>query len=180
MDSLEKLHRHTGSDQPQVSIQDLDGYTGSTTTYLRGDGTFATPTSFSAHTSPIELKASADTERSNGDQSDAEKLNYHKYKEITMNISGTANVYFELATGNTSQSVYGRIYKNDVAVGTERTTTAQYSSFANYSEDISFVSGDKIQLYIKTATPNPNNVSAWCRNFRIYYEYYTTPTVNTN
>ena len=57
---------------------------------------------------------------------------------------------------------YGRIYKNSIALGTERiNNTMAYSTF---SEDLEFKVGDLIQLYAKVSSVSTVYVS----NFRIY------------
>ncbi len=55
-------------------------------------------------------------------------------------------ISFEMKTSNVGNVVYGRIYRNGVAVGTERSTTL--ISYTTYSQDITgWSEGDTIQLY---------------------------------
>lgn len=69
-------------------------------------------------------------------------MTYTKVKEFVANGTGTIYTTFTLfnASGGTP---YGRIYKNGVAVGTER------SGNGTYTETISVATGDLVQLYIK-------------------------------
>ncbi len=76
----------------------------------------------------------------------------------------TLRIKFDLKSASSSYTAYGRIYRNGVAVGTERSTTS--TSFVNYSEDISgWSSGDLIQVYTKISTYGIASVG---RNLRAY------------
>lgn len=96
--------------------------------------------SFGALSAGDNLIGSATTERTS--TSDA----YEKVKEIECTDNGTYRVKFTIRTDNGSDAVYGRIYKNGVAIGTERNTNS--TSYVEYSQDIAFSEGDLIQLYI--------------------------------
>lgn len=84
---------------------------------------------------------------------------YTKKKEIIIASGGTARVYFEMH-GNFGSYAYGKIYKNDIAHGTERSTNS--ASYLTYSEDLEFAKGDKVQLYCKTEADHAD-----FRNFRL-------------
>ncbi len=71
---------------------------------------------------------------------------YQKQKEIQVNWGGTVRVSFNLYRIN-GAAAYGRIYKNGVAVGIERSTNSDTSII--YTEDFSVNPGDKIQLYCR-------------------------------
>ena len=119
------------------------------------------------------LLKSADTERNTSTDTD-----YVLKKEISVtNGGGTFRIKFDIhGTGAPApRGAYAKIYRNGVAVGTERVdTTGVYQTF---SEDISgWKSGDLIQLYLKTYQ---NGDNAFCRNFRIYGDVYYF-TVNTD
>ena len=102
------------------------------------------------------LRAYADTEGTGA------ITTYVKKKEIVLDFGGAVRIKFDLKHSG-SGTCYGRIYRNGVAVGTERSTTS--STYVTFSEDISGWSpGDLCQLYIKQAS-NPN--ADW-RNFRLY------------
>lgn len=102
------------------------------------------------------VNLSADAERTSATQV------YNKSKEIVCPFYGVINVYFEIRSNVGDYDVYGRIYKNGTPVGIERST--QSTSYVSYNEDISFVPGDRIQLYI-----HPDSVSDQMRtrNFRL-------------
>lgn len=65
--------------------------------------------------------------------------------------SGTVTVNFSIKRGGSSGTCYGRIYKNGVAVGTER-TDASANSFSNYSEDISVSAGDYLEIWCRMSS----------------------------
>ena len=107
------------------------------------------------------LKISADAERT-------EALPvYTKVKEVLVRLPGSVRIKFDLKSSVSGQNSRGRIYKNGVAFGTERSTTS--NSYTTYSEDLTFSAGDLIQLYIRDAENTEANV-AYAKNFRIYYD----------
>jgi hypothetical protein len=78
---------------------------------------------------------------------------YYKLKEVQIKvISGTLMTYFELRTPNASYPAYGRVYKNGVALGTERSTTS--TSFVGFSEALSFSANDLYQVYAYQGATN--------------------------
>ncbi len=94
-------------------------------------------------------------------QENTSSLSYVKLKEFTIGSKHTGvalNVTFILAGSGQPGSEWGRIYKNDVAFGTERTTAG------TYTESITFSTGDKIQIYAKSSAVDH---SAVISNFRI-------------
>jgi hypothetical protein len=120
-------------------------------------------------TTSANLKQSADTEQTSTSDT------YVKVKEILMQISGNARFDFDLKGTGAPPTSYGRIYKNGVAFGTEQSST---DSYVTKTENLSFVAGDLIQLYIHD---NPgDDVSV--RNFRVYYDRQTAvdTIVNTD
>jgi hypothetical protein len=81
-------------------------------------------------------------------------------------ISGVIRVKFSLAPTINGQTVYGRLYKNAVAIGTEQSTAD--SGGVEFSEDINFgvlAPSDTIELWVKGATSNINTY-----NYRLYYD----------
>lgn len=96
---------------------------------------------------------------------------YTKVKEISVGISGTVSVYF--AMQSSSLPLYARIYKNGSAVGTERYLD---DGSSNYTENVSVVAGDLVQLYIKAASSNGGTIS----NFKILVAKAPTAFVITN
>ncbi|MBW2648963.1 MAG: hypothetical protein JRC53_03965 [Deltaproteobacteria bacterium] len=101
-------------------------------------------------------------------KSDAEtteaSASYVKHKEIVIGRTGTYRVKFDLKTSQSGYRVYGRIYRNGVAVGTEQSTTSD--SYVTMSEDISgWSAGDLLQLYLKAHDAGP---APTVRNLRVY------------
>lgn len=109
-------------------------------------------------TASDNLKTSADTEQSQVG------VGYTKKKEIRFYNSGTVRVTFDMKVTPGGANAFGRIYVNDVAVGTSQTNTS--ATYINYSEDISVNAGDKLQLYIQASNPD----TCYIRNFRASYD----------
>jgi hypothetical protein len=94
---------------------------------------------------------------------------YVKKKEIKVGRNGTATVSFSIGGGTTAYPIYGRIYVNGLAVGTERThSTTEYSS---YSENIAIAQGDLVQLYLKA------NEKIYHKQWKDFYIKCTDPIV---
>lgn len=92
-----------------------------------------------------EIQATADTERTTSSNT------YVKLKDISINnIGGVIHTTFDLKTDNGANAAFGRVYVNDIAVGTERTTTS--TSFVTFVEDITVVAGDNVQIYAHTTS----------------------------
>lgn len=105
------------------------------------------------------LLMSANTQRGN-----ANVFTYTKYKEAVIFTPGTYRVTFDLSNqGNGSSHAYGRIYKNDVAYGTERVDSSTGGNWSSFSEDLVFAKGDLVQLYSKC-----DGYYNLVQNFRIY------------
>ena len=102
------------------------------------------------------LVVAADTEGSTS------STTYVKVKEIELTgMQGALRVAFDLRSSIDGQSSYGQIYKNGVAIGTERLRSG--NTYITYTEDFSGLAvGDKIQLYAKKGTSTCNY-----RNFRL-------------
>lgn len=92
-------------------------------------------------------------------------------KEIKAARAGTLTVKFTLRSGNAGQAMYGKIYLDDVATGTERANDTV--SNVEYSEDFTVSVGTKIQLYVK--------VSACCglKYYSTFGVFATQPEVAT-
>jgi len=77
---------------------------------------------------------------------------YTKKAEAYIAQEGSLRIKFKLKNDDIgSVNVYGRIYRNGVAIGTERVT--QSTSYVEYSEDIAGWSiGDLCQIYLKTSS----------------------------
>jgi len=120
---------------------------------------------YMVHKPSDNLKASSDSEQN------TTSATYVKIKEIVVadyapkindKDVGKLRIKFDLATNDTSVAAYGRIYKNGVALGTERST--QQTTYQTYTEDLEFKAGDKIQLYAHSDGSKLAKVS----NFRVY------------
>jgi hypothetical protein len=78
-----------------------------------------------------------------------------KVKEILIKQGGTYRVGFRLRSTSVSGTAVGQIYKNGVAVGTSRSTTATtYSAGTTYEENITCNAGDLLQLYTYCIQPS--------------------------
>lgn len=108
--------------------------------------------------------ASADTERTDVTGT------YTKKKEIEVAEGGTYRVVFDIRTDNVADAAYGRVYKNGSAFGTEQSTNS--ATYVTKTEDLAFVPGDLIQLYIHRSGTS----TALTQNFRLSL-YGRNPTL---
>lgn len=113
-------------------------------------------------TLPFYVGTGAEQNYSSDVQASTPSTSYVQLKELVVPFSGTVNVYFEVGSTASAYTAYGRIYKNGVAVGTERTGDTTPDS---YTEDIAVTRGDKLQLYAKIQAGG--TASALVQNFRI-------------
>jgi len=114
------------------------------------------------------LRASANTERITTTSNASPTT--EKKKEIIAPISGIYRIKFDFkGAGTNSQGA--RIYRNDVAYGTDRTDNNDY--YQTYSEDLYFSAGDDIQLYLTALGTGGSAGTAYIKNFRIYYDLGT-------
>ena len=92
---------------------------------------------------------------------------YTKKKTITLdtlhNTPSTIRISFDLKSETFMTNVYGRIYKNGGAVGTERTFNG--TTYQEYTEDLSLEDGDTLELWTKSS--NPGTVDVSIQNFRV-------------
>lgn len=195
-----EIHTHNGIDALRVKSADLEGaYDGSGSVKLTGDQTVAGIKTFSSipvlpvsdpttdnqavrkayvdtRFAATEIHAS-DTLRDSADISrETNSASYVKGKEIQYNdITGTIRVKFDLGgkAGGTGNA-YARIYKNNVAYGTERITPT--NTKVTFSEDLTFATGDLIQIYYKQVS---SNTTALLQNFQLYYDKAFTITPGT-
>lgn len=75
---------------------------------------------------------------------------YVKIKEFYCNRNGNLSTTMELWNIDLAGAVYGRIYRNGSAIGTERITSGQTQG--SWSENISVSIGDLIQFYSHIST----------------------------
>lgn len=72
---------------------------------------------------------------------------YVVIRRIQVFATGTIKTRMHLESNSSGKTIYGRVYKNGVAVGTERSDT---SSYHTYDENISVTYGDILELYCKS------------------------------
>ena len=87
--------------------------------------------------------ASAPTERN------TTNATYTKKKEIEIKRGGIVTVTFSIRHAWSHLTAYGKIYVNDVDVGTERQRTAD--TYETFVENITVVAGDLLQVFIKSS-----------------------------
>ncbi|MDN5318003.1 MAG: hypothetical protein PWR08_2128, partial [Thermoanaerobacterium sp.] len=93
---------------------------------------------------------------------------YTEKKACIIGRGGTVRISFTLDSLSSSTTVYGRIYKNGVAVGTERSTTS--TKPVVFTEDIAVSQNDRISLYLRTSSNRDGNL-ARSREFVIRVNY---------
>ena len=130
---------------PTLSVPIIADYTSGQHTHnnAAGGGQISTAgiTEFTAQTAGDYLLVENTTART------VTTTTYAKYKETKVGVGGTYRIKFSMKA-NTSGTIYGQIYRNGVAVGTERSTTS--TTITEFSEDIGgWSSGDLVQLYSK-------------------------------
>lgn len=93
---------------------------------------------------------------------------YQKVKEITVAFTGTLAVAFDLRrnpAGPGTPLVYGRVYRNGGAVGTEQSTNS--ATYVNKSQDIAgWAFGDTCELWLRS-TYSAGVHSVFAKNFRV-------------
>ena len=114
------------------------------------------------------LLISSDTERQTNSGS------YVKLKEIHIPKGGTLRIKFSVAGTISGQgTAYAQIYRNGVAVGTERSAPLG-GGYEEFSEDISgWEPDDFVQIYAKMSGAVVSKV----KNFRIYGTLFYAPEV---
>lgn len=106
---------------------------------------FVTPYLLRAFANPYTISAWSTTITSATTSQNITAASYTKYKEIQATIDWTYTVEFTLLWVN-GRNTFWRIYKNGVAVWTERNTSSAVWDQI-YSENLSFVAWDLIQIY---------------------------------
>lgn len=121
---------------------------------------------------PIGIYTTASDVLLNSDDTEEYKYGqeYEVQKEfdpLLLNLhsnDSTLRIKFDIKTSANLNDVYGRIYRNGVAVGTERTTSSII--YTTYSQDISgWSEDDLIQLYTYSGAMG---VRPYVENFRVY------------
>lgn len=135
----------------QTSVKDADD---STNGYIYKD-LRRVINKLDVHYPGTEILGASDAEKA----IDASETTYTKKKEILIGKAGRVTVSFELKRdGGVS---YGKIYINDIAVGTERMDNT--SSYVKFDEDFDVSIGDLIQIYGKC----PSGGGGKIQRFRI-------------
>lgn len=89
-------------------------------------------------------------------------------KETLITTTGIMRTSFDLKQSNALAVAYGKVYRNGVAVGTERTTSL--TTYQTFTEDILFAAGDLYQIYVKVS----GGWSAFVRNQKVLGTIVTT------
>lgn len=91
---------------------------------------------------------------------------YSKIKEIQVTKTGTYRVRFDIAPSNGGgETMFGQIYRNGIAYGTERSAATGGNLFVTFAENLEFKAGDLLQLYVKTSGGSP---SASAKNLQVF------------
>lgn len=106
-------------------------------------------------------------------QTDTFSATYVLMKEIYVPRAGTLTMEFDMHSSG-GQVAFGRIYKNGVAAGTERSTSN--TAWTSFSENIAVSAGDLVQLYAKTSN---TSIQAWVRNFKLKTNFTSNVPVVT-
>lgn len=102
---------------------------------------------------------------------DAEKssdsLTYVKIKEILLNEDlSVVRIYFQHKATSSGPIGYAKIYKNGVAIGTERSQAG--SAWISYNEDFAnLVNGDLIQIYVKSTLAG---YGSFIKSFQLHFD----------
>jgi hypothetical protein len=135
-----------------VAVARLGSGSPSATTYLRGDGAWTIAPENGYYTAGNTFTILSMPTAREGSES-----TYTKVKEGYLLRGGTLRISFDLGNDTGSIVAYGRIYRNGVAVGTERTHND--NSYETFTEDISgWSAGDQVQLYCKRDTSDKYKV----------------------
>ena len=86
---------------------------------------------------------------------------YTKHKEIACPLTGKLRIYYEGRAENVAGGAYGAVYKNGVLYGTPNLFDSE--TYQQYTEDMDFVYGDLIQLYLH----GNNTYKSIARYFRV-------------
>lgn len=134
---------------PQQAMQAIWISTGPTTGYLvviadTGKSWEFTGASATTVWSDSDTLGGANSEETSTD------AGYTKIKEIVINqaLTGARNISFDIKSNDGATTVYGRVYRNGSALGTEQTTTS--GTFVTKTESINqtWAANDLLQLYV--------------------------------
>jgi hypothetical protein len=151
------------ADANAVAGDILSGKTG----YVNGSKITGT---FPVYTAGTHIIAYSDKQKSSYGSSD------RKVKEITIKSAGVYRIYFTL-TNTRYFEAYGRIYKNGVAYGTQRSIIPPFGEIITqeFTQDLSFAANDLVQIYVRAN----GDGYVYTENFRIgVAEIINIPVVN--
>ncbi len=114
--------------------------------------------------SPIEV-----TVHDNATERSSNSSSYVKVKEIVLTeaIIGDINLYFQLKSGASLTTAYGRIYYNGAPIGTEQSTTnLTYVPESENFVSVTWAVGDTLELWVKNSIGGGAN-TAIVNNFQI-------------
>jgi hypothetical protein len=114
------------------------------------------------------IKASASELHNNKAERTTASPIYVVLKETLITTTGIMRTSFDLKQSNALAVAYGKVYRNGVAVGTERTTSL--TTYQTFTEDILFAAGDLYQIYVKVS----GGWSAFVRNQKVLGTIVTT------
>ena len=129
------------------------------------------------HVDRLQIFASNTLRHSNDTLKGVKTTTYVKKKEMKLNCDlNQFRTYFEIQGSVAADTTWARIYRNGVAVGTERSVTG--TGYTGFYEDFNnWVKDDLFQIYIKG--DNDTNLR-YIRNQRILYDLQITKTAPTN
>jgi len=137
---------------------------------LIGDGSALTGVPFTLE--DILLSSASDTlVASNDSVGTTGSTSYVKVKTTLIRVGGGIRVKFSMKSRN-GDTVTGRIYVNDVAIGTEQSQTS--TSYIEYSQDITIKPFDSVQIYTKVGGGGNDS---YISDFRIYFDTTATDTL---
>lgn len=132
-------------------------------------GQVATASDIIALEPTIVVEASSTLRNSNNTERTTSASAFVLLKETQLNDDLAAcRIKFDL--NEDAGTAHGRVYKNDVAIGTDQTNTTE--SYITFSQDFTgFVSSDSLQIYAyNTVATN----TTFVRNMRFYYDLFVT------
>ncbi len=123
----------------------------------------------------VVASASDNARVTNATERTTKALVYAKVKEILIKAHiAEARVLFSL--NNSAGTAYGRIYKNDVALGTEQSNDT--TEYVAKTEDLGpFIPGDLLQVYAKITEEDPA-ATASVKDFKLAYDVVVDPVLD--
>ena len=139
---------------------------------LKGAGAALDPVETDFPDAKVNMTASDTLQQSNDTARTTSTGAYEKKKETKLNIglTGTIRIKFDLRVVVVgAQNAVGKLYRNGVAIGTERSTAS--GAYQTYSEDFNcstWEQNDLIQLY--AYHQNSPTDASYVRNLQLYGE----------